>query len=190
MLKLQFYNQSKTLPWKPKVRRKELESFIDQERKKFLGYGDLTEDVDTLIGLPYPIHESVKVLKQHLYTSLSDEQIKLEEKLLKYPLSTKINEDLKAGITKDNQGSEPELSSTEILFSSLLSNLPQYLVRFVMSYFFKETVKCSKSYIIFLDMFVKNSFNFSPADKAKDRLVANNVGSVSRGSTWLSLLNN
>ena len=83
-LKLQFYSHSKTLPWKPKVRRKELELFIDQERKKFLGYGDLAEDLDTLIGLPYPIHESVKVLKQHLYISLNDEQIRLEERMLRY----------------------------------------------------------------------------------------------------------
>jgi len=84
----------------------------------------LNEDVETLIGLPYPIHESVKVLKQHLYTSLSDEQIKLEEKLLKYPLSTKINENLKTGITED----EPQLPAAEILFNSLISNLPQYLI--------------------------------------------------------------
>lgn len=121
LLNLQFYNQSKTLPWKPKVRRKELELFIDQERKKFLGYGDLSEDLETLIGLPYPIHESVKVLKQHMYISLNDEQIKLEEKLIKYPLSLKNTE-----YPGNESGTEPSVA--EVLFSSLLNNLPQYLI--------------------------------------------------------------
>lgn len=104
------------MPWQPKVRLCELEAFIDQERKKFLGYGDLNNDLDTLIGLPKPIHESVRILKQHLYTSLADEQIKLEEKFIKHPLSTKETN------TKMNE------SATEILFSSLLNNLPQFLV--------------------------------------------------------------
>jgi hypothetical protein len=45
-------------------RQAELETFLDQVRKKFLGYGDLQNDNETLIGLPYPIHESIKVLKQ------------------------------------------------------------------------------------------------------------------------------
>lgn len=105
------------------MRRKELELFIDQERKKFLGYGDLTEDLDTLIGLPYPIHESVKVLKQHLYVSLNDEQIRLEERMIKYPLSTKH-----CSTDENEDGSEKEQPAAEILFSSLLSNLPQYLI--------------------------------------------------------------
>ena len=46
------------------TRQYELEAFLDQSRKKFLGYGDLNNDNDTLIGLPYPIHESVRILKQ------------------------------------------------------------------------------------------------------------------------------
>jgi hypothetical protein len=45
-------------------RQYELDAFIDQGRKKFLGYGDLDNDNETLIGLPYPIHESVRILKQ------------------------------------------------------------------------------------------------------------------------------
>jgi len=126
LLKLNFYNQSKTLPWKPKVRRRELEMFIDQERKKFLGYGDLLDDLDTLVGLPYPIHESVKVLKQHMYTSLNDEQVKLEERLVKYPLSTRNSEDLKA--RSQAGGEQAQLPPAEVLFSGLLNNLPQYLV--------------------------------------------------------------
>jgi hypothetical protein len=122
MIKLQLYSQFKSLPWKPKVRLAELESFLDQERKKFFGYGDLVNDLDTMIGLPYPIQESVKILKQHLYTSLSEEQIKLEEKIAKYPLSTREN-----ATAQD----EAEENPSEVLFSALLSNLPQYLVSYI-----------------------------------------------------------
>ncbi len=116
-LKLKINNQLKSLPWKPKVRLCELESFLDQERKKFLGYGDLLNDIDTLIGLPNPIHESVRILKQHLYVSLADEQIKQEEKIYKYPMSTQ---------SLDEAGNDE--APAEVLFSSLLNNLPQYLV--------------------------------------------------------------
>lgn len=148
MLKLQFYNQIKTLPWSPKVRLCELEAFLDQERKKFLGYGDLINDLDTLVGLPYPIHESVKILKQHLYISLAEEQIKLEEKLAKYPLSsadiaidgpskrcglpsanTTTTNDVQDDQDPEEDGDdESQESPAEILYSSLLPNLPQYLI--------------------------------------------------------------
>ena len=150
MLKLQFYNQIKTLPWSPKVRLCELEAFLDQERKKFLGYGDLINDLDTLVGLPYPIHESVKILKQHLFISLAEEQIKLEEKLAKYPLSsadiavdgskrsssTRTNTNTTNGDDQDDQedsDQEGQESPAEILYSSLLPNLPQYLVNIYQS---------------------------------------------------------
>lgn len=53
----------KGLPWIPKVRRKDLQFFLDQTRIKFLGF-KLDDDVDTLIGLPDPIYESVSILKQ------------------------------------------------------------------------------------------------------------------------------
>ncbi len=121
LIKLHLYNQSKTLPWRPKVRLRELESFLDQERKKFLGFGDLNDDLDTLIGLPYPIHESIRILKEHLYISLSDEQIKLEEKIIKYPMSTRLN-------NETNEIDHENVSPAEFLFSSVLNNLPQYLV--------------------------------------------------------------
>lgn len=121
-IKLNLYSQIKSLPWEPKVRLCELEAFLDQERKKFLGYGDLNNDLETLVGLPNPIHESVKILRRHLYISLADEQIKLEEKFIKYPLSTiEIDKSLK---------SDDDESSIEILFSNLLNNLPQYLVSY------------------------------------------------------------
>jgi hypothetical protein len=145
-LKLHLYNQLKTLPWKPKVRTCELEAFIDQVRKKFLGYGGLRNDFNTLVGLPYPIHESVKILKQHMYISLADEQIKAEERMLKYPLVSKtlaenqhqrqrqqhqqkqeqpMNKDQVNDI--DDNGDE-SCSPAEALYASLLQTLPQHLI--------------------------------------------------------------
>jgi hypothetical protein len=115
LLKNNIFNQIKSLPWRPKVRLGELEAFLDQVRKKFLGYGDLKNDLDTLIGLPNPIHESIRILKQHLYISLGDEQIKHEEKLNKYPMSFKQDE-------------SNEQHPTEFLYSYIYPNLPQYLV--------------------------------------------------------------
>ena len=116
--------QLKCLPWQPKVRTCELETFLDQERKKFLGYGDLAQDLDTLVGLPYPIHESVRILKQHLFMSLGDEQIKLEDRFVKYPMSTRDP-------FANNDSENVEQPPAEILFAALLNNLPQYLVRVV-----------------------------------------------------------
>lgn len=56
----------KGLPWIPKVRRKDLQFFLDQARIKFLGY-KLDNDIETLIGLPDPIYESVSILKQVIF---------------------------------------------------------------------------------------------------------------------------
>lgn len=53
----------KGLPWIPKVREKDLQLFLDQTRIKFLGY-KFDNDIETLIGLPDPIYESVNILKQ------------------------------------------------------------------------------------------------------------------------------
>lgn len=129
LVKLQLYNQMKTLPWRPKVRQRELELFLDQERKKFLGFGDLNDDLETLIGLPYPIHESVRILKQHLYVSLADEQIKQEEKIIKYPMSyRKAHELINKSSGNDDDGEQEQQTPVEFLFSSILSNLPQYLI--------------------------------------------------------------
>ncbi|CAF4866014.1 unnamed protein product, partial [Rotaria magnacalcarata] len=47
----------------------------------------IKDDLTTLIGLPKPIHESIKILKQHLYIPLSEVQIKIEDEAVKYPLS-------------------------------------------------------------------------------------------------------
>uniref|UniRef100_A0A452TVY4 Striatin interacting protein 2 n=1 Tax=Ursus maritimus TaxID=29073 RepID=A0A452TVY4_URSMA len=53
----------KGLPWAPKVRQKDIEHFLEMSRNKFIGF-TLGQDTDTLVGLPRPIHESVKTLKQ------------------------------------------------------------------------------------------------------------------------------
>ena len=118
-----------TLPWKPKVKSNDIEQFLDQERKKFLGYGDLANDLDTLIGLPYPIHESIHILKQHLYVSLGDEQIKLEEKHNKYPLSMQQQQQQQQQKRQATNGRQHEKNPVENLYASLLNSLPQYLVK-------------------------------------------------------------
>uniref|UniRef100_A0A8D0Y6P7 Striatin interacting protein 2 n=1 Tax=Sus scrofa TaxID=9823 RepID=A0A8D0Y6P7_PIG len=76
----------KGLPWAPKVRQKDIEHFLEMSRNKFIGF-TLGQDTDTLVGLPRPIHESVKTLKQHKYISIADVQIKNEEELEKCPMS-------------------------------------------------------------------------------------------------------
>uniref|UniRef100_A0A8C1XET0 Striatin interacting protein 1 n=1 Tax=Cyprinus carpio TaxID=7962 RepID=A0A8C1XET0_CYPCA len=59
----------KGLPWAPKVREKDIEHFLESSRSKFIGY-TLGNDTDTVVGLPRPIHESIKTLKQVINTSL------------------------------------------------------------------------------------------------------------------------
>ncbi|NXL38858.1 STRP2 protein, partial [Glaucidium brasilianum] len=103
----------KGLPWAPKVRQKDIEQFLEASRNKFIGF-TLGQDTETLIGLPRPIHESVKTLKQHKYVSISDVQIKNEEELEKCPMSL----------------GEEEVQETpcEILYRAMLYNLPQYMI--------------------------------------------------------------
>lgn len=48
------------LPWLPKVRQKDLESFIEHTRDKFVGL-TVKGDVTSMAGLPRPIHEGIKV---------------------------------------------------------------------------------------------------------------------------------
>ncbi|NWY06883.1 STRP2 protein, partial [Nothoprocta ornata] len=103
----------KGLPWAPKVRQKDIEHFLEASRNKFIGF-TLGQDTETLIGLPRPIHESVKTLKQHKYISISDVQIKNEEELEKCPMSL----------------GEEEVQETpcEVLYRAMLYNLPQYMI--------------------------------------------------------------
>ena len=69
-------NVSRTLPWTPKVRQKDLDSFLDYTRMKFVGF-TLKDDRTTLAGLPNPIHESVRILNNHMYKSLAELQIEV-----------------------------------------------------------------------------------------------------------------
>ncbi|XP_063782797.1 striatin-interacting protein 2 [Pseudophryne corroboree] len=103
----------KGLPWTPKVRDKDIESFLEMSRNKFIGF-TLGHDTDTLVGLPRPIHESVKILKQHKYVSTADIQIKKEEELERCPMS--LGEE------------EVEETATECLYRAMLFNIPQYMI--------------------------------------------------------------
>ncbi|GAB1601835.1 striatin-interacting protein 1 homolog isoform X1 [Argonauta hians] len=104
---------TKCLPWKPKVRLKDLEMFLDQTRAKFVGF-QVKGDHNSLAGLPQPIHEGVKVLQEHLYISLSEIQIKREEEIDRNPFSMP----------------EKEIPNTptELLYQAFLPSLPQYSI--------------------------------------------------------------
>lgn len=103
----------KGLPWAPKVREKDIEIFLESSRSKFIGY-TLGSDTDTVVGLPRPIHESIRTLKLHKYTSIAEIQIRLEEEFIRCPLS----------------GGEEEVEQVpaEILYQGLLPSLPQYMI--------------------------------------------------------------
>ncbi|XP_056429116.1 striatin-interacting protein 2 isoform X2 [Hyla sarda] len=103
----------KGLPWAPKVRQKDIEDFLEMSRNKFIGF-TLGHDTDTLVGLPRPIHESVKTLKQHKYVSVADIQIKKEEELERCPMS--LGEE------------EVEETAAECLYRAMLFNIPQYMI--------------------------------------------------------------
>ncbi|KAL1383981.1 hypothetical protein pipiens_013078 [Culex pipiens pipiens] len=101
------------LPWAPKIRRKDIDIFLNTSRSKFIGY-ILKDDQQTLAGLPQPIQEGFHTLKKHMYVSLADVQIKKEEEITRNPIST----------------SEGEIAQTptEILYQAILPNLPQYMI--------------------------------------------------------------
>ncbi|XP_033995476.1 striatin-interacting protein 1 homolog [Trematomus bernacchii] len=103
----------KGLPWAPKVREKDIENFLESSRSKFIGY-TLGNDTDTVVGLPRPIHESIRTLKQHKYISIAEIQIAKEEEFQKTPLS---------GGEED-----VEMSSIELLYQGILPSLPQYMI--------------------------------------------------------------
>lgn len=103
----------KGLPWAPKVRERDIENFLESSRNKFIGF-TLGHDTDTLVGLPRPIHESVKTLKQYKYVSVADVQIRNEEDLENCPMS----------LGEENVQETP----CEILYRTMLYNLPQYMI--------------------------------------------------------------
>ncbi|KAH9399317.1 Striatin-interacting protein 2 [Tyrophagus putrescentiae] len=116
-LKQTFLINNKSLPWIPKVRQKEIDVFLAQVRKKFIGYalpdGEFRE---TTAGLPAPIHESVDILKKHLYESLGGVQVRREEDIARYPLTVGELDEEAAG------------SFAETLYRAMLPSLPQYLI--------------------------------------------------------------
>ncbi|KFV97664.1 Striatin-interacting protein 1, partial [Fulmarus glacialis] len=93
----------KGLPWAPKVREKDIEMFLESSRSKFIGY-----------TLGRPIHESIRTLKLHKYTSIAEVQVHMEDEYLRSPLS----------------GGEEEVEQVpaEILYQGLLPSLPQYMI--------------------------------------------------------------
>nr|XP_048682481.1 striatin-interacting protein 1 isoform X3 [Caretta caretta] len=103
----------KGLPWAPKVREKDIEMFLESSRSKFIGY-TLGSDTNTVVGLPRPIHESIRTLKLHKYTSIAEVQVQMEEEYVRSPLS----------------GGEEEVEQvpTETLYQGLLPSLPQYMI--------------------------------------------------------------
>ncbi|KAF5284745.1 hypothetical protein FQA39_LY04470 [Lamprigera yunnana] len=101
------------LPWKPKVRQKDIDFFLENARMKFVGY-NIQGDHKSLAGLPEPIHEGVKTLNEHMYISLSELQIQTEETISRNPLS--------------NNEQEIEITPVELFYQALLPNLPQYMI--------------------------------------------------------------
>eukprot|EP00096_Caligus_rogercresseyi_P013607 TRINITY_DN6234_c0_g1_i1.p1 TRINITY_DN6234_c0_g1~~TRINITY_DN6234_c0_g1_i1.p1 ORF type:complete len:849 (+),score=265.67 TRINITY_DN6234_c0_g1_i1:27-2573(+) len=101
------------LPWTPKVRMGDLDQFLEYSRVKFVGYS-LRDDRTTLAGLPDPIHEAVKILKKHMYISLSEKQIEKENNIMNRPML--------------HRNESPELTPTEILYRAMLPSLPQNII--------------------------------------------------------------
>ncbi|CAI4224620.1 unnamed protein product [Auanema sp. JU1783] len=102
----------KGLPWKSKVNNAELDIFIQSLRQKFFNF-KIPGDTTTMFGFPPPIIRSVNVLRQHIYTSLSELQAKTDKDFNRYLFSTT---------------EKIELTSTENLYRLLLPNLSQYVV--------------------------------------------------------------
>lgn len=98
------------------VRQKEIDVFLAQVRKKFIGYVLPDEYRSTTAGLPAPILESIEILQKHLYESLGEVQVAREEDIARYPL------------TMHELEPESVASFAETLYRTLLPSLPQYLI--------------------------------------------------------------
>lgn len=123
---------TKGMDFRPKVRKKDAESFIESCRSKFGCFGTskgiekgaslaqapgLEGEVD-LAGFPGPIQEGIKVLIEHIYTPLSEVQI-AEEDTLERDLATSISTEVSIPVREN---------PTEHLYRCLLPNLPQYMI--------------------------------------------------------------
>lgn len=103
----------RSLPWRSKVRQKDIDMFLDNVRVKFVGYS-LPGDRQTIAGLPQPIHEGIEILKKHMYTSLAEVQAERELEIARSPL-TRGEKDV-------------EDTEAETLYRAMLPNLPQYMI--------------------------------------------------------------
>ena len=110
-------SSGRILEFRPKARKKDVENFIESCRTKF-GCFEMGNSDQTLAALPEPIQESIRVLQDHIYISLSDVQIAQEEELEKQrALSPRTD-------IKPSERDNP----TETLYKTLLPNLPQYMI--------------------------------------------------------------
>lgn len=110
---LDLLKASNRLPWEPKVRQKDVDLFLDLSRHKFLGY-TLNNDRESEVGLPRPILEGIRTLREHMYVSLADLQVKREEEIARNPIS--------------NSEGEIEQTAAEIVYQAILPNLPQCMI--------------------------------------------------------------
>eukprot|EP00800_Vazella_pourtalesii_P011724 TRINITY_DN2826_c2_g2_i1.p1 TRINITY_DN2826_c2_g2~~TRINITY_DN2826_c2_g2_i1.p1 ORF type:complete len:829 (+),score=70.36 TRINITY_DN2826_c2_g2_i1:71-2557(+) len=119
----------------PKIRRTEVENFLDMVQSRFVGFkcGNKALGGELLGDLPEAIHDSLKVLEQHLYIPLSELQIEREKYLqLIPPLPSHLFPKVLTPYSKQQLDlSRLELSSpspTEILYEQLLPQLPQFMI--------------------------------------------------------------
>lgn len=123
----------RSLPWQSKVRQKDIDTFLDNVRVKFVGYS-LPGDRQTVAGLPHPIHEGVEILKKHMYISLSEVQAEREIEIARSPL------------TKAEK--EVEETEVEILYRAMLPNLPQYMIALLKILLAAAPTSTAKTYSI------------------------------------------
>ena len=109
---------TKGLEFRPKVRIQDVEAFIENSRAKFSCFESADMGANDLAGLPDPIKESIEVLRAHVYTPLSDIQIKEEEQLESRLAGKPLEE-----VTLPERSSE-----AENFYKILLPNLPQYMI--------------------------------------------------------------
>ena len=103
----------RSLSWTPKIPAKDVETFLDSSRMKFVGF-KLQDDVSSLVSLPHAIHEGARVLNKHIYKSLAEVQIKREDEIASNPLS--------------RPEVEVDQTPSEILYQAMLPSLPQYMI--------------------------------------------------------------
>ncbi|KAF1766465.1 hypothetical protein GCK72_006422 [Caenorhabditis remanei] len=108
--------QKKNLPWKCKTNAQDIEDFIQKGRLKYFNYDFEPGDDSSLFGLPPAFNGAVNILRKNKYTSLTEIQVKEDEKLNRYLFS--IKEEI------------PE-TKTEALYRKILPNLSQYICALV-----------------------------------------------------------